>query len=380
MNLVVGIDASRNRSGGAKDHIIGILSGGIPHEHGIREVHIWSYKTLLDKLTDAPWLVKHNPHELERSLFWQVSWQYFKLPRELRTNKCNILFASDAGTVCRYYPMVVFSQDALSYEPGIIKYFGLTMARLRLILLYFIQNRSIKFAEGVIFLTKYAADLIQRSTGKLRKICVIPHGVDREFNLLDPQRAWPRNKDQPIRCIYVSNLTMYKNQWVVVRALKKLRDCGYNLELLLVGGGSGPAQRLLDDAICSSDPEGSFVKLAGFVHHEELPGLLASSNVFIFASSCETISITLLEAMAVGLPIACSNRGPMPEVLKDAGVYFDPENSESIATAIERIINDEDLRISIATRAKELSGQYSWARCAAETWMFLKEIAETKKA
>ena len=45
----------------------------------------------------------------------------------------------------------------------------------------------------------------------------------------------------------------------------------------------------------------------------------------IFASSCESSSCVLIENMASGLPIACSNRGPMPEVLKDGGVYFDPE-------------------------------------------------------
>ena len=80
--------------------------------------------------------------------------------------------------------------------------------------------------------------------------------------------------------------------------------------------------------------------------------------------------------MAFGLPIACSNRGPMTEVLADGGVYFDPEDSESIAAAIEKIITHADLRISIAKRAKTLSEQYSWERCAAETWDFLRAVAK----
>lgn len=377
--IVVGIDASRNRSGGAIDHMIGILSEGNPPAHGIRQVHIWSYKTLIDKLPDVPWLVKHNPSDLEHSLCRKVWWQYYNLPCELRKNECDILFASDAGTVCLYDSMVVFSQDAQSYESGIMKSYGFSLARIRLILLFFIQNRSMRYAEGVIFLTEYAANLIQKSTGKLKKIAIIPHGVNEAFRQIYPKRAWPENRDQSIRCIYVSNVAMYKNQWVVVSAVKKLRDFGYNLELLLVGGGSGKAQQLLDNEIASSDPGGSFVKSVGFVRHEDLPELLASSNIFIFASSCETISITLLEAMAVGLPIACSDRGPMPEVLEDGGVYFDPENSQSIVSAIENIITNASMRVTIAKRAKELSEQYSWARCAAETWEFLKTIAETEK-
>ena len=84
---------------------------------------------------------------------------------------------------------------------------------------------------------------------------------------------------------------------------------------------------------------------------------------------------TLLEAMAVGLPIACSTRGPMPEVLEDGGVYFDPEDADSIAAAVEKIITDEKLRLSIAKRAKTLSEKYSWARCASETWDFVKAVA-----
>ncbi|MFH1733770.1 MAG: glycosyltransferase [bacterium] len=118
----------------------------------------------------------------------------------------------------------------------------------------------------------------------------------------------------------------------------------------------------------------------GFVGHNELPSLFANADLFAFASSCENLPVTLLEAMATGLPIACSNRGPMPEVLKDGGVYFDPENLESIGVAIEKVINNKDLRICIAKRAKELSEQYSWDRCAAETWDFLRTIAETKKS
>lgn len=374
--ITIGIDASRNRSGGAIDHIIGFLSAVNPLNHGIQKVHIWTYNSLGKKIPDFPWLVKHCPLELEGTISTQMWWQYYRLPRELRRYKCDILFASDAGNVCLFNPMVVFSQDAQSYEPGIIKYYGLSLARLRLILLYYIQNRSLKYSDGVIFLTKYAADLIQGSTGALKRFTIIPHGVDQIFHQANPQENWPENTNTPIRCIYVSNVAMYKNQWFVVRAVKKLRSLGYNIEIILVGGGAGSAKRLLDKEIAFSDPHKIFVRQMGFVKHNELPDLLASTNIFIFASSCETISITLLEGMAIGLPIACANRGPMPEVLSDGGVYFDPEDSDSIASTVESIIKDEKLRSSISKKAKELSRQYTWERCATETWDFLRTIAE----
>ena len=63
----------------------------------------------------------------------------------------------------------------------------------------------------------------------------------------------------------------------------------------------------------------------------------------------------------------------MQEVLADAGVYFDPEDAESIADAVEQIINDPNLRVRIAQKAKILSDQYSWSRCANETWAFIAD-------
>jgi glycosyltransferase involved in cell wall biosynthesis len=123
------------------------------------------------------------------------------------------------------------------------------------------------------------------------------------------------------------------------------------------------------------DPRGECVAQSGFVEHDRVPELLAAADLCVFASSCENMPNTLLEAMAAGLPIASSDRGPMPEILKDGGVYCDPESPRSIASAIEKIITDEQLRISIAARAKEISEIYSWAKCANETWEFLREIA-----
>ena len=79
--------------------------------------------------------------------------------------------------------------------------------------------------------------------------------------------------------------------------------------------------------------------------------------------------------MAIGLPIACSNRGPMPEVLEDGGIYFDPEDAESIAEAVEKIIQSADMRLSIACKAQLLSKQYNWKRCSNETFSFIRSVS-----
>lgn len=60
------------------------------------------------------------------------------------------------------------SRDMLSYEKGIMKLYGISLARLRLIFILYLQNWTLKRSDGVIFLTKYAADVIQEHTGKLK--------------------------------------------------------------------------------------------------------------------------------------------------------------------------------------------------------------------
>ena len=372
--VIVGIDASRNRSGGAKGYLIGILSEVNPLDYGIKEVHLWAPDSLLNKIENYKWLIKHSTKELQQPIIKQIWWQATKLSYEAKKIGCNIMFTTDASTVCRFKPMIVLSQDMLSYEPGAMKRYGYTKQRLRLLAILFIQNYAFRFSDGVIFLTQYASKVIQKSTGLLTRVKCIPHGVGLNFRSLQLKHRWPNNSIEPIRCVYISNTELYKHQWVVVQALSILRAHGHNITLQLIGGGEGKAQKLLDKSINKYDPEASFVQVIDFISHNKVPVYLSKSNIFIFASSCENMPITLIEGMASGLPIACSDRGPMPEVLQDGGVYFNPEDCKSIVFAIEKIIYDHSLRKYISKRAKKLSNKYSWKRCADQTWTFIGDI------
>lgn len=373
MSLIIGIDASRNRSGGAIAHIIGILTEFDPQEHDIKEIHIWSFSSLLNQVPDFPWLFKHNPKDLEKSLFRQLIWQAFSFSRELNSVKCDILFNSSAISICRFKPMVALSQTLISYEPGILKHYGISFARLRFLTIHIIQNFTFRRADGVIFLSNYSGNLIQKSCGLLQRVAYVPHGINEEFNIEKPIVDMLKHEEHSIRCIYVSDTSMYKNQWVVVRAISLLRDQGLDINLSLVGGGKGAAQNLLDRTISELQSSESFVEQIDFIPNKLLPALLIEKDIFIFASSCENLPITLIEAMAVGLPIACSDRGPMPEILQDGGIYFDPEDFNSIAKAIKKIIDSQELRGEISTRAKSLSQRFNWSKTSNDTFRFISE-------
>lgn len=372
---VIAVDAGRNRSGGAITHLIGLLTAADPRQFGIREVHVWSYRKLLDALPEKSWLVKHGSELLERSLMHQLYWQRRVFPDEMLRAGCDILLSTDAGTVAAAGPSIVMSRDMLSFEPGEMERYPRTSwMYLRLYALRLAQVRSLRQATGAIFLTRYASACIQQFTGRLPMSRVIPHGIGANFRQVAALPGFAGRRRE-IRCLYVSNIDLYKHQWNVVRAVRRLRDEGFPVTLQLVGGGHGQPLDQLQRAIAEADPAGAFVTRHDQVPHGQVPRHLADADIFVFASSCENMPNTLVEAMAAALPIACSKRGPMPEVLSEGGgAYFDPDSVSEITEAIRGLLVDRTRRDDLRFRAQELSHQYTWERCAAETWQFVVEV------
>jgi len=368
--FTLGITASRARSGGAKAHIIGILSG-FNYLHLIKEIHIWSYPEILNLIPNYEWLTKHVAGCHSKTIIHQLYWEKINLSRELKINKCDILINVDAGSICRFHPNISMSRDMLSYEIGEMKRYGWTIERLRLILLKYVQNSTLRQADGVIFLTEYAAKSIQKSTGILNEYKIIPHGIGKYFHSIDNTHNTISNN---FNCVYVSNYAPYKHQWNCIRAVANLRRLGFPIFLTLIGGGSGKSLQKVKQEIKSCDPGKNFVQEVDRIKNSELPSYLQNADIFIFASSCENMPNTLLEGMAAGLPIACSNRGPMPEVLKDGGVYFNPESIDEIEFALKKIIQDSDFRIEIGSKSKELSRKYSWDNTSRETFLYTSEV------
>jgi glycosyltransferase involved in cell wall biosynthesis len=370
----VAIDASRNRSGGARVHIRNLLEGPSPCSYGIDEVHVWSYRALLDNIPDRPWVFKHHHELLERSIVHQLYWQRFVFPAEFSRQNCTVALNTDAGTVARVRPSVTMSRDMLSYEPGEAARYGATLARLRLEVLRLVQNRSLRFSDCAIFLTRYAGQVIQRSCGELASVAYVPHGVASRFRGAQSKDVQQPFVGRAVQILYISNIDLYKHQWNVVKAVRQIRASGRNAVLRLIGGGEGPAVAKLERVISECDPNGAFVSVEGHVAHERLAEALGEADVFVFASSCENMPNTLIEAMAAGVPIACSDCGPMPEVLGAGGVYFDPEDPESIAESLTRLIDDGQLRLAVSREAALRSRQYSWERCANDTWRVLARV------
>lgn len=379
MGVRIGIDASNLRAGGGVTHLVELLSAARPEEHGIERVVVWAGRRTLEQVPVRSWLDPVFDPLLDGALAKRAIWQR-AIASRLREKRCGVLFVPGGTFLGDFHPFVTMSRNMLPFEYSEMRRYGLSSMFAKLLLLRVAQAASFRKADGLIFLSGYAKGAVERALGgsSIRSV-TIPHGVDDRFHF-DIRRHRPISScspGDPFRLLYVSAIAPYKHQWHVVEAVAALRRDGFPVALDLIGPAYPASLRRLRKAQENNDPAGSFVRYLGAVPHAELPRHYLGADAFVYASSCENLPNILLEAMAAGLPIACSSRGPMPEVLGDSGIYFDPERPEDISRALRTLIGDTDLREKYARSARERARSYTWERCARETFDFLADVARS---
>ena len=109
------------------------------------------------------------------------------------------------------------------------------------------------------------------------------------------------------------------------------------------------------------------VRFPGWVDASELEGLYAAAACFVFPSLIEGFGLPVLEAMARGVPVACSGRGSLSEVAGNAALLFDPESEPAIAAVIERLLRDRAEADRLAAAGRERARRFTWAATAAGT-------------
>lgn len=370
--MTLGIDASNLRAGGGLTHLVELLREADPPAYGFSRVIVWSSSATLARLGDRPWLVKQPDVWLERGWLHAAAWLYFRLPRLLRAQRCDVLFVPGGSHVGSFRPSVTMCRNMLPFEWRELRRFGISAATLRYLVLRWTQTRAFRRADGVIYLTEYARRTVSAVSGACGRSVTIPHGITREF--FAPPRLGRADVGRPIHALYVSIVKEYKHQWHVAEAFSRLRAEGLPVMLSLVGPSDPRALARLNATLDRVDPARAFITYKGPVAHRDLPQHYAAADLCVFASTCENMPNILLEGMASGLPIVCSNRGPMVEVVGDGAEYFDPEDPESIATAIRSVVGSPGLRDSLSRRSYERARAYSWSRCADETFSFLAQV------
>jgi hypothetical protein len=152
--------------------------------------------------------------------------------------------------------------------------------------------------------------------------------------------------------LYPANFWRHKNHEMLLTGFLQARSRGLPTEVKLVCTGA-PGARLeeLKDAVQRLGLA-SAVLLAGFLDEVAFSALMRSSLGVVFPSLYEGFGMPVLEAMAAGCPVACSNRTSLPEVVGDAALLFDPRKPSDIAEAMCRLWFDQDLRSELMQNGK----------------------------
>ncbi|HEX4467876.1 MAG TPA: glycosyltransferase family 1 protein, partial [Solirubrobacteraceae bacterium] len=106
------------------------------------------------------------------------------------------------------------------------------------------------------------------------------------------------------------------------------------------------------------------VRFPAWVSEEQLEGLWRIARVFVFPSLYEGFGLPVLEAMARGVPVACSNSSSLPELAGDAALTFDPRSQQQLTTCVQRLMKEEVLRANLIARGHARVARFTWGRTA----------------
>jgi glycosyltransferase involved in cell wall biosynthesis len=178
--------------------------------------------------------------------------------------------------------------------------------------------------------------------------------------------------------LYVGSLQPRKNLVRLVEAFASLHESRpadkespiADLQLVL----AGPTGWLFDEILDRITHLGlsDRVVVTGYVPTADLASLLSGALAFVFPSLYEGFGLPVLEAMACGTPVVCSNVSSLPEVAGNAALLVDPLDTEALVEALARIVSDPGLRRELVQRGFRQAKRFSWRRCARETLQVLE--------
>jgi len=288
------------------------------------------------------------------------------LPRWIRRHDLDVLYCPGNTMPLRArVPCVVTFQNAAPFSPAITipSVGGFRWARFQLLGLF--MRWSAARAQHVIFGSQHFHDLFrQRIPLALERTSVIYRTATARSPARSEAPQPELEEKYGIRRPYllsVSHLQPYKNITELIEGYDLARRRGplADVQLVLVGGMNGGvryAQRI-SATLGRLGLTPRQVLLTGDVPHAEVRPLLAGSDAFVFSSACENCPTGLVEALSMGLPVACSQMSSMPEVADDAVLYFDPYDPTDVARALTELFATPGLKRVLAERAAKRARQ-----------------------
>lgn len=289
--------------------------------------------------------------------FW-----HFAVIRDLKREKVQMFFAAASFIIPAFLPkkikLIITVHDLAAFlHPALHQFKATVIERIFL-------RRALKKTDSVLVPSVNTKnDLVRLMNFPAGKIFVTPLGVDEMFfknNAADNAAAGKKYNLPQKFILAVSGLEPRKNIARLIDAFAEVKKKHTEYKLIIAGGSGWRADKVKRKIARSGDT----IMHIGKCETEDLPALYANAAVFVFPSLYEGFGIPPLEAMASGCPAVCSNASSLPEVTGDAALIVNPENTEEIAIAILKIIEDKRLRDKLSERGRARAKSFTWKKTA----------------
>lgn len=359
------VNALHSKSGGGVTYLNNIIPA-LAADDGI-ELHLLLHSTQLDQYEALIDFARLHVFTFPESMVRTQIWEQVVLPLIVRIMGADVVYspANYGPLLVRRSVVLVRNSLAVAMKEVRISKIAYWMAVASMTIL------SLLVARSAVAVSQYTVDSLIRwpFAGIRRKINVVNHGVSRLYN---PGSGGARRSNT---LLAVGDIYIQKNYHTLIDVFRRLLESHPDLVLSIAGR---PVDRdyadSLNETIRRRGLEGK-VTFLGHVPPENLCRLYRECRLFVFPSTVETFGNPLVEALACGAPVACSNRTAMPEIAGDAVEYFDPEDAQSMQAAIVRLLTDEARCAQLSKLALARARHFSWERSASEVAGILKQAA-----
>lgn len=238
---------------------------------------------------------------------------------------------------------------------------------------------SLRRASAIITDTEFTRLEVASHTGwPLHRIHAVHLASGPEF------RPRPDDELQPVLsamglapgayALFTGTIEPRKNLNTLLDAYVRLPQTVRNRWPLVVAGYRGWQSEAVHDRLQRAAAQG-WLKYVGFVAHQNLPVLMAGARLFVYPSHYEGFGLPVLEAMASGVPVVCSNATTLPEVTGGAAAMHHPSDTDALLTCLQVGLEDEGWRAQARAMGLQQAQRFSWAKCARETLAVYQTVA-----
>lgn len=243
--------------------------------------------------------------------------------------------------------------------------------------LQLMMPRFLRTANAIIAISDCTRRDVSRVYGlDPEKIQVIYDGVHPHFHPVQEgeKQAVCRKYSLPEQYLLnVGTIEPRKNLNTLLEAYHLIRQRGINLPLVIAGKKGWRSEGFFKKRRLAGLEEQ--VQWAGFVSDNDLPAIYSGASAFIFPSLYEGFGLPVLEAMACGTPVICSNVSSLPEIAGEAALMFDPCDPDALAGAIARVLTDGALNQELRELGYAQAARFTWEQTARKTLAVYEQAA-----